>query len=91
MSAAPGDTFDFSNATALRAPNGESKGPGGQEWLTIWADLEAGQDRIPASAPYGVWQCTGCDTVTEFRIVLEDGTAVDRPLYGVQLLLWDGA
>lgn len=85
-------TIDFSNATELRAPNDSTVGPGAVPWIDIWKAAEPTGDTVPAFAPYGVWRCTGCTDIagSHFRVVLEDGTAVDRPLYGVQLLLWDG-
>ncbi len=90
-----GNSVDFSNWTKLYAPSAgsgsDSIGPGGVEWVDLWTTLQPSQDTIPPNVPYGTWKCDGggCPGAS-IRIVLPDETAVERPVYAVQLLLWSG-
>ncbi len=86
---APGDPLDFSTWTDLVAPDGSSIGPGGDTWLDLWTADVPTQDRIPTWALFGVWDCTG-GSCSDFRIALDDDITPNRPLYSVELLLWEG-
>jgi hypothetical protein len=80
------------------ATKGASKGPGaagGVDWVTRWQGQAAGQQRVPANVPYGVWAgytSTDCATGARYaRVALPGGLATDYPLYGLQLVVWFGA
>jgi hypothetical protein len=85
----PGAELNFSTWATLTAPDGNATGPGGEDWIDIWRSEVPTQDRIPPSALYGIWDCTG-GTCIDFRIALEPSVTPPRALYAVELLLWEG-
>lgn len=68
----------------------------GATWVSFWQGQTAGQERVPASLPYGVWSgypnadCTGVPVYG--RIALASAPPPNNlPLYGLQLVIWYGA
>jgi hypothetical protein len=100
---ADGGPLNLAGCTDLVAPTGSPVGPGEVPWITRWDEWRDGGDwSIPAWAPYGWWAPDGC-AVPPFRVVHPGCTVtnhadaetvplcnVARPVYGVQLLVWDG-
>ncbi len=68
----------------------------GATWIDMWQGQTPGEERVPASAPYGVWagfqnaDCSGA--VAYARVSLREVPPPDNfPIYGLQLVIWYGA
>lgn len=86
----PGEEFDWSAWDIEEGPNGAVAVDGGT-WDAWWNAEADPAERIPSAAPYGIWKLTDASCATApcyISVALPDGTATDRPLYGVQLVVW---
>ncbi len=84
--------LDFEGWVDLESPAGSKLGPGGKTWYSIWKDLEGDFDRVPAGVPLGTWTCNSLPgQCLDFEVTVPGGLVVERPVYGLQLLIWDGA
>lgn len=69
--------------------NGQGNGPGQVAWGDLW--LEESSTHVPDWAPLGSWSFGPACSTINFDVRLPSGQHVERPVYALQLLLWDSA